>query len=103
MTSTTLEAESSGVDFICTEQQETSTSAILTEQEKYKKTFKITQSLAQQLSCWGMKEFEEGLSLLKVVKSTWEQGKKLAVVDADSSEGQAGTYLCLYTIAYTLA
>jgi len=84
------EEEFSGVGFISTEHQETS--VILTEQEKYKKAFKVIQSLAQQLSCWGMKEFEEGLHLLKVVESMWEQGKNLTVVDVDSSDkGQAGT------------
>jgi len=53
---------------------------------------KSFQSLAQHFSCRGMK----GLSLLKAVKSVWDQGKNLTVhiVDANSSSDavrEAGT------------
>ena len=56
-------------------------SKVLTEQEKYKKAFQVTQCLAQQLSTVGMKDFEEGLELLKSIKSRWDEGKKLIVTD----------------------
>ena len=59
-------------------------SKVLTEQEKYKKAFQVTQCLAQQLSTVGMKDFEEDLELLKSIKSRWDEGKKLIVTDLDT-------------------
>ena len=44
-------------------------SKVLTEQEKYKKAFQIV----QHLSSLGMKEFEEGLQVLKMIKSKWKE------------------------------
>ena len=66
---------------------------VLTEQEKYKKAFQVTQCLAQQLSTVGMKDFEEGLELLKSIKSRWDEGKKLIVTDLDT--GLFSGYICL--------
>ena len=60
-------------------------SRILTEQEKYKKAFQVSQSLAQQLSSLGMKDFREGLSFLQTIKSMWDVGKKVVVVELDDS------------------
>lgn len=63
-------------------------SKVLTEQEKYKKAFQVAQCLAQHLSSVGMKEFEEGFQLLKTVKSKWNEGKKLSIIDADIDSGK---------------
>ena len=60
-------------------------SRILTEQEKYKKAFQVAQSLAQQLSSLGMNEFREALSVLQTIKSMWDVGKKVVVVELDDS------------------
>ena len=61
-------------------------SRILTEQEKYKKAFEVAQSLAQQLSSLGMNEFREALSVLQTIKSMWDVGKKVVVVELDDRE-----------------
>ena len=51
----------------------------LTEQEKYRKAFKVTQSLAQQISTLGMPDFEEGLLVLDKISSLWSKGKRVDV------------------------
>ena len=58
-------------------------SRILTEQEKYKKAFQVTQNLAQQLSSLGMNEFRDELSVLQTIKSMWDVGKKVVVIELD--------------------
>ena len=68
-------------------------SKVLTEQEKYKKAFQIAQHLAQHLSSLGMKEFEEGLQVLKIIKSKWEEGKKLTIVDIDNGSGNEYSFM----------
>ena len=65
---------------------EPTTSKALTEQEKYKKAFQVAQCLAQHLSTVGMKDFEEGLELLKSIKSRWDEGKKLSVTDLNTDD-----------------
>ena len=72
-----------GVDVISLDQAPPS--RILTEQEKYKKAFQVSQSLAQQLSSLGMNKFREGLSVLQTIKSMWDVGKKVVVVELDDS------------------
>ena len=67
-------------------------SRILTEQEKYKKAFQVSQSLAQQLSSLGMNEFREGLNILQSIKSSWDEGKKLVVMELD--DGHEGILIC---------
>ena len=64
-------------------------SKVLTEQEKYKKAFQVAQHLAQHLSSVGMKEFEEGLQLLRTIESKWDEGKKLSITDVDIDSGNA--------------
>ena len=76
-------------------------SKALTEQEKYKKAFQVAQRLAQHHSSVGMKEFEEGFQLLKTIKSKWDEGKKLSIIDVDNDSGNAcysykGTLLDLF-------
>lgn len=57
----------------------TSVSRVYSEQEKYRKSFKVAQSLAQKLSCFGMHDFEEGMSVLTSIVNLWDEGKKVAV------------------------
>ena len=71
-------------------------SKVLTEQEKYKKAFQIVQKLSQHLSSLGMKEFEEGCQVLKTIKSKWDEGKKVAIIDINNSSGN------VYTVLYRL-
>ena len=42
--------------------------------------------MAQHLSTVGMKDFEEGLELLKGIKSRWDEGKKLSVTDLNTDD-----------------
>ena len=51
----------------------------MSEQEKYRKAFKVAQSLAQKVSCLGMRDFEEGLAVLNSVASLWDEGKKVII------------------------
>ena len=71
------------VDFISLDQA--TPSKVLTEQEKYKKAFQVSQGLAQHLSSLGMNGFKEGLSILQTIKSMWDKGKKPVVVELDAS------------------
>ena len=54
-------------------------SQVLSEQEKYRKAFKVAQSLAQKVSCLGMCDFEEGLTVLNSVASLWNEDKKVLI------------------------
>ena len=54
-------------------------SRVLSEQEKYRKAFKVAQSLAQKVSCLRMRDFEEGLAVLNSVASLWDEGKKVII------------------------
>ena len=51
-------------------------SAVLSEQQKYRKAFKVAQNLCQQLSTFGMHDFNEGIEVLQSVASLWDGGKK---------------------------
>ena len=57
-------------------------STVLSEQQKYRKAFKIAQNLCQQLSTFGMRDFNEGVEVLQLVGHLWEQGKKVFVGEA---------------------
>ena len=57
-------------------------SAILSEQQKYRKVFKITQNLCQKLSTFGMSDFNEGIQVLQSVGSLWDGGRKVFVQEA---------------------
>ena len=74
--------DSSSIEFAEHSSHE-SRSRVLSEQEKYRKAFKVAQSLAQRVSCFGMRDFEEGLSVLNSVASLWDDGKKVIVSDRD--------------------
>ena len=52
-------------------------STVLSEQQKYRKAFKIAQNLCQQLSTFGMRDFNEGVEVLQSVGHLWELGKKV--------------------------
>lgn len=54
-------------------------SAVLSEQQKYRKAFKVAQNLCQQLSTFGMRDFNEGIEVLQSVASLWDGGKKVFV------------------------
>lgn len=58
------------------------TSAVLSEQQKYRKAFKVAQKLCQQVSTFGMRDFTEGLEVLQSVANLWDQGKKVSVEEA---------------------
>lgn len=45
-----------------------SSNIVLSEQRKYRKAFKIAQSLSQQLSSFGMKDFTEGIDALQTAR-----------------------------------
>ena len=55
---------------------------ILSEQQKYRKAFKISQSLSQQLSTFGMRDFNDGIEVLQSVADLWRKGKKIFVGEA---------------------
>lgn len=57
-------------------------SAVLSEQQKYRKVFKVAQSLCQRLSTFGMHDFNEGIDVLQSVASLWDGGKKVLVREA---------------------
>ena len=57
-------------------------SAVLSEQQKYRKAFKVAQNLCQQLSTFGMRDFNEGIEVLQSVASLWDGGKKVFVREA---------------------
>ena len=67
-------------------------SAVLSEQQKYRKAFKIAQNLCQKLSTFGMCDFNEGLEVLQSLGRLWDGGKKVSVGEA------TGTVLlwCMY-------
>ena len=56
--------------------------AVLSEQQKYRKAFKVAQNLCQQLSTFGMHDFNEGIEVLQSVASLWDKGKKVFVRQA---------------------
>ena len=56
--------------------------AILSQQQKYRKGFKVAQKLCQQLSNFGMRDFNEGMEVLQSVASLWNLGKKVIVQEA---------------------
>ena len=56
-------------------------SKVLTEQEKHKTAFQVARSLAQHYSSLGMREYEEGLQVLKEIKLKWDEGKNLTGID----------------------
>lgn len=66
---------------------------ILSEMQKYRKAFKIAQTLSQQLSSFGMRDFNDGIEVLQAVSHLWEKGKKVFVEEATGS----------YIIAWTRA
>ena len=55
---------------------------ILSETQKYRKAFKIAQSLSQQLSTFGMHDFNDGVEVLQAVSHIWGKGKKAFVEEA---------------------
>lgn len=55
---------------------------ILSEQQKYRKAFKLGQALSQQLSTFGMRDFNDGIEVLQAVSHLWEKGKKIFVEEA---------------------
>ena len=57
-------------------------SAVLSEQQKYRKAFKVAQNLCQQLSTFGMGGFNEGMEVLLSVASLWGEGKKVFIREA---------------------
>ena len=57
-------------------------SAVLSEQQKYRKAFKVAQNLCQQLSTFGMHDFNEGIEVLESVAGLWNGGKKVFVREA---------------------
>lgn len=69
-------------------------SAVLSEQQKYRKAFKVAQNLCQQLSTFGMRDFNEGIEVLQSVASLWDGGKKVFVWEA------TGTTTVQYTVHY---
>lgn len=69
------------------------TSAVLSEQQKYRKAFKVAQKLCQQVSTFGMRDFTEGLEVLQSVANLWDQGKKVSVEEA--YQGTSGKQ-CMY-------
>lgn len=66
----------------------THTSAVLSEQQKYRKAFKVAQRLCQQVSTFGMRDFNEGLDVLQSVANLWNEGKKVSVGEATSGKQQ---------------
>ena len=53
-------------------------SAVLSEQQKYRKAFKIAQNLCQKLSTFGMCDFNEGMEVLHSVGRMWDGGKSFS-------------------------
>lgn len=51
-------------------------STVLSEQ-KYRKASKVTQNLCQQLSTFGIHDFNEGIEVLQSVATLWDGGKKV--------------------------
>ena len=56
--------------------------AVLSEQQKYRKSFNIGQRLCQQLSTFGMHDFNEGTEVLQSIAHLWEKGKKVVIGEA---------------------
>ena len=56
------------------------TEPILSEQQKYRKAFQVAQSLSQQLSTFGMRDFTDGLETLESLSRIWGKGKRAIVV-----------------------
>ncbi len=56
--------------------------AVLSEQQKYRKSFDIGQCLCQQLSTFGIHDFNEGIEVLQSIAHLWEKGKKIVVGEA---------------------
>ena len=54
-------------------------SPILSQQEKYRKAFRVAQKLASLVSEAPMREFDQKLETLKTVMHTWEQGTEVTV------------------------
>ena len=71
-------------------------SAVLSEQQKYRKAFKVAQNLCQQLSTFGMHDFNDGLEVLQSVASLWNGGKKVYVREA------TGNLTVQYTVHYVI-
>ena len=69
-------------------------SAVLSEQQKYRKAFKVAQNLCQQLSTLYMRDFNEGIEVLQSVSSLWDGGKKVFVREA------TGITTVHYTVHY---
>ena len=65
---------------------------ILSEQQKYRKAFQVAQSLSQQLSTFGMRDFNDGLETLESLSRIWGKGKKAIV------EELSGIIALLYII-----
>ena len=61
---------------------------------KYRKAFKVAQNLCQQLSTFGMRDFNEGIEVLQSVASLWDGGKKVFVREA------TGITTVHYTVHY---
>ena len=55
---------------------------VLSEQQKYRKAFKMAQTLSQQLSTFGMRDFNEGMEVLQSVSTLWQKEKKVIVEEA---------------------
>ena len=83
-----LPADSSGNSADCDDALDISTcifepkSTVLSEQQKYKKAFKVAQNLCQQLSTFGMHDFIEGMQVLQSVASLWNGGKRIHIQEA---------------------
>ena len=65
---------------------------ILSKQQKYRKAFQVAQSLSQQLSTFGMRDFNDGLETLESLSRIWGKGKKAIV------EELSGIIALLYII-----
>ena len=59
-----------------------SASAVLSEQQKYRKVFKVAQNLCQQLFSFGMRDFNKRIEVLQSEASLWDGGKKVFVREA---------------------
>ena len=55
---------------------------VLSETQKYRKAFKIAQTLSHQLSTFGMRDFNDGIEVLQSVSHSWDKGKKVFVEEA---------------------
>ena len=55
--------------------------------DKITKVFTVAQDLAQLLSTCGMKEFEDGVEELQFLKSIWNQGKRVRIIEMETVTG----------------